>query len=152
MENYAFLCLPFHGKSQKEIRKDLQVCEKWFRQVITDEDMQFINNNIAYPRFNQTDNNFRLMCVSIGLLIKMRKADNICFGPGWEKSKGCMLEAFAAALYGKHIYAITSIDDTVHIVTGEAAYMSIMDALIDYFRKGGKPIEERTKNHVRDHQ
>ena len=42
-------------------------------------------------------------CLKEGIIKALMECDMICLCPGWEKSKGCQLEHFAAKLWDKEI-------------------------------------------------
>lgn len=133
----VFLCLPMKGKTNKEVKAMIVKNEQIFQQILYG-DIKFVNNFNAYPKGKLTENNFRLMCCSIGIIRYMIPSEIVCFGIGWSKSRGCLLEALAAYLYGKKIYAISNIDNRgiVNVVSGDLFRMTLMDA-IDKLLKGG---------------
>jgi hypothetical protein len=143
MKLKVFICLPMKGRNDKEIQRNIKRYERIFTQILKadgyhEKNIKFIHNFIKYPKHNLSENNFRLMCCSMGLLTKMIPADIICFGEDWSKSRGCLVEAVAATVYHKNIYAIQDIgeDGTINVIRDIVFRYTLMDSIAD-FLKGG---------------
>ena len=119
-------CLPFKGKTTEEIMINKHYIENKVSHIIIDDykknhitaelnylsmqiDIEFYDNFVAYktPMLSEDSDGHSLYCFGQGVSSIMPNVEYVVFGEGWEKSRGCLMEAITAWSYGKRIIALT---------------------------------------------
>ena len=120
-------CLPFKGKTTEEIMINKHYIENKVSHIIIDDykknhitaelnylsmqiDIEFYDNFVAYktPMLSEDSDGHSLYCFGQGVSSIMPNVEYVVFGEGWEKSRGCLMEAITAWSYGKRIIALTN--------------------------------------------
>lgn len=148
----VMVCTPFNGLSDEAINNEIDRIVDFVHDYIIESlkkessdgseiNLCFYDNNICYRRPNLSDDDrdydYRLMCMANGLSNIMAECDFVVFGPGWEKSRGCLAEATVAKLYNKPVVALEEYVDLVtnrsHVeVMNPARFkLTLMKALVE---------------------
>ena len=95
-----FISQPMRGIDEDTIRRQRDLAKKIVKERLganNVEDINFFNFNAPNP--------FVYLAKSIEV---MADADVVCFYPGWEKYRGCLVEWTVAKEYGKKIVYINN--------------------------------------------
>ena len=90
----VFISIPMHGKSDEEIKAELEQTKKDFAF----SDSEFIDGFIE-----DHEKMTPLECLAEAIK-RMDEADGIFFANGWEDARGCRIEMAVAVNYGIEIY------------------------------------------------
>ena len=106
------------GLDDKAIKDSIKECQDFIIDYVsshfaddadTDEVSVILTDNMVNykcPAVAEDDTGYRLFCLGNGISNVMAMSDIVVFAPGWVNSKGCVVEAFIAKLYGKNICMI----------------------------------------------
>ena len=127
---YVMICCPMRDKSDEEIKYQLLETRKWVEQYMgpTVEVICFDNMvNYRNPSLMDTEENrdsYGLFCLGNGLANVMAHCNYIVFAPGWNGSRGCIVEMIASRLYGKAVIALNrnSYDGKLYKVSPETIH------------------------------
>ena len=119
-------CMPMSNKTPAEIMQTKIYVEEHARRRIIDDwksshitpelnylsqdiDVKFCDNYMQYhhPLIDEESDDHGLYCLGNGISTFMPHVQYVIFGEGWDKSRGCLMEAIIAWSYGKKIFAYT---------------------------------------------
>ncbi len=93
-----FISQPMRGRDESTIMMERDLAKKIVKEKLGANNVEDIN----YFNFS-ADSPFIYLAKSIEV---MDKADVVCFAPGWEHYRGCVVEWTVAKEYGKKIIYI----------------------------------------------
>ncbi len=100
-----YISLPITGRDFDEVESEILyvsgVLEREGYHVVTPIDFG-VNPDLDKPYHELLGNDIKALM----------ECDDICLCPGWEKSKGCQLEHFAAKLWDKEIMEFEKLKKT----------------------------------------
>lgn len=115
---YVMICCPMRDKSDEEIKAWILETRKWVERYMGPSvEVTCFDNMVHYrnPSLMGIDKNldsYGLFCLGNGLANVMAHCNYIVFAPGWNDSRGCIVEMLAARLYGKAAIALNqNVDD-----------------------------------------
>lgn len=114
---YVMICCPMRDRSDEEIKWSLLETRKWVEQYMGPSvEVTCFDNLVHYhnPSLMGVENrdSYGLFCLGNGLANVMAQCNYIVFAPGWNDSRGCIVEMIAAKLYGKPAIALNrNVDD-----------------------------------------
>lgn len=108
---YVMICCPMRDRSDEEIKWSLLETRKWVEQYMGPSvEVTCFDNLVHYhnPSLMGIENrdSYGLFCLGNGLANVMAQCNYIVFAPGWNDSRGCIVEMIAARLYGKAVIAL----------------------------------------------
>lgn len=87
-----FISIPMKDKTDEQIKEEMNVImEKYFPE---DELLDTV-----------VDSGSPMKCLARSISL-MDEADLVVFAPGWDRSRGCMIEYLIAGTYGKNLWKI----------------------------------------------
>lgn len=139
---HLMICTPFGDLSNEEIKESIHNITDFMTDEIVNRFSEdngsemnevsviFFHNHINYCRPTLSDNDreedYKLMCMANGLSNIMAECDFVVFGPGWEKSRGCLAEATVAVLYHKPIFALTLDEDSQYGLISDREFKQLL--------------------------
>jgi hypothetical protein len=105
-------------KTDDDIKQSLLETRKWVERYMGPSvEVTCFDNMVNYhnPSLMGTEENrdsYGLFCLGNGLANVMAHCNYIVFAPGWNDSRGCIVEMIAATMYGKPAIALNrNVDD-----------------------------------------
>ena len=89
----VFISLPMHGRTDEEIKKEMERGVEFLKKFYKDEKIELIDTmiDLGYaPRLAYLGRSIQLMVY----------ADLVLFMPGWNEADGCLVEHLTAFRYG----------------------------------------------------
>lgn len=99
----VFISVPMRGRTDEEIAKAIEIAKSKLSKMAQEnneviEYVEYVDNFVSMPQ-NTDIKNPSMYCLG-GAIQKMSKCDTIYFCPGWDETRGCVIERQVAVQYG----------------------------------------------------
>lgn len=96
----VFISVPMRGRTDQEIAKAIEIAKSKLSEMAEEnnEVIEYVDNFVSMR--DDTDIKDPAMYCLGGAIQKMSKCDAVYFCPGWQETRGCVIERHVAVLYG----------------------------------------------------